>query len=438
VAVALRNRWRRRQLQGNLRREVLPMNILMAGPTGSGKTEIARRLANVCHCPFVKVVATKYTEVGVYGADAESMIHDLARKAHEMERNRVLRAARKNARENAENVIISKLRLLDPDPERLRTLLRNGELDQNEVEIELKVTSKPSLGSSFKNPLESLFKGMGMGGKGPGKGMPFGAFQFPPLEDFLNQARGGGGGGGDDGTNPSTRRLRTKVTEAMELLVEQEARESIDEKEIDRNALLDASEKGIVFIDEIDKLCTSAGDRSAISREKGEGVQKELLALLEGTTVDTSIGTIDTSHIFFIAAGAFHNTHVSDLLPELQGRLPIRVSLHALHQQEYERILRETDANLIDQTVALMSVEGVTVRFAPEGIAAIAQCAEEMNTRLENIGARRLRTVMARVMEDLNFTAHKRKGEEVVVDAEFVRNKTKDVMVNLDLMKYVL
>lgn len=406
VAVAMRNRWRRQQLPDALRDEVYPKNILMIGPTGVGKTEISRRLAKLAQAPFVKVEATKFTEVGYVGRDVEQIIRDLADAAMVETRERMREAVKARAREAAEARVIEALageNARDQTRELFRGKLRRGELDDTVIELEINDTS---------NPL-----GMEVPGQpGMGQMMDLGA---------LMKAFGG-------------RRVRRKVTVAQsyDLLIAEEADKLLDDEQIKAAALEAVQQSGIVFIDEIDKVCARAETRGGdISRE---GVQRDLLPLIEGTTVSTKYGPVKTDHILFIASGAFHVAKPSDLLPELQGRLPIRVELRALTEGDFVRILTETDNALTLQYAALMRTEGLEISFTPDGIAALARIAAEVNGTVENIGARRLYTVIERVFEELSFTAPDRKGEAITVDAAFVEAQLGDLARSADLSRYVL
>ncbi len=409
VAIALRNRWRRLQLDDRLREEVLPKNILMIGPTGVGKTEISRRLAKLAGAPFIKVEATKFTEVGYVGRDVEQIIRDLADAAIVDTRARMREEVKARAHKAAEERVIEALagtEAREATREMFRGKLKRGELDATVIELEV-ADSAPAM--PFELPGQP--GGMGMGAMNLGEifGKAFGA-----------------------------RKIRKKLTvaESYDLLISEEADKLLDDEIVKAAALEAVQESGIVFIDEIDKVCARADARGAdISRE---GVQRDLLPLIEGTTVSTKYGPVKTDHILFIASGAFHIAKPSDLLPELQGRLPIRVELRALTEEDFVRILTETDNALTRQYTALMATEEVTVTFTPEGIAALARIAAEVNRSIENIGARRLYTVMERVFEELSFTAPDRGGEAVVVDADFVEKNLGDLSRSADLSRYVL
>ena len=406
VAVALRNRWRRKQLDDDLRDEVYPKNILMIGPTGVGKTEISRRLAKLAQAPFVKVEATKFTEVGYVGRDVEQIIRDLTDAALIETRERMRENVKAGARKAAEDRVIAALAGENAREQTLsmfRDRLKRGELDDTQIEIEVQDNSNP-LG------------GLDIPGQSPAGMMDLSG---------LMKAFGG-------------RKITRKVTvaESYDLLISEEADKLLDDEAVKSAALEAVQQSGIVFIDEIDKVCARADARGAdVSRE---GVQRDLLPLIEGTTVSTKYGPVRTDHILFIASGAFHVSKPSDLLPELQGRLPIRVELRALTEGDFVRILTETDNALTRQYTALMGTEGVNVSFAQDGIAAIARIAAEVNASIENIGARRLYTVIERVFEELSFSAPDRHGEDVTVDAEFVDKHLGDLAKSTDLSRYVL
>jgi len=409
VAVALRNRWRRQQLGDDLRDEVYPKNILMIGPTGVGKTEISRRLAKLAHAPFLKVEATKFTEVGYVGRDVEQIIRDLMDSAILMVREQMREDVRARAYEAAENRVIEALAgegAREQTRQMFRKKLRDGLLDDTEIEIEL-----PESGNSpqmFDIP-----------------GQPGASMGMMNIGDMLSKAMGG-----------RTKTHRVKVKDSHTLLLNAEADKLLDEEVVTRDAITAVEEHGIVFLDEIDKVCARADARGAdVSRE---GVQRDLLPLIEGTTVSTKYGPVRSDHILFIASGAFHIAKPSDLLPELQGRLPIRVELHALTEDDFVRILTETDNALTRQYTALMATEGVEVTFTEAGILALARIAAEVNSSIENIGARRLYTVLERVFEELSFTAPDRSGESVQVDAEFVEKHLGSLARNADISRYVL
>ena len=406
VAVALRNRWRRKQLGDDLRDEVYPKNILMIGPTGVGKTEIARRLARLAKAPFLKVEATKFTEVGYVGRDVDSIIRDLVDVALVETRARMRDDVRARAQAAAEERVIEALAGKDAREqtrELFRGKLRRGELDDTLIELELEDTSSTPP--------------MMMGG--PGMEM-----QMQGLQDLF-KAFGN-----------RTRKKKVTVADSYDLLLGQEADKLLDDEAVKAAALESVQQSGIVFLDEIDKICARAEARGAdVSRE---GVQRDLLPLIEGTTVSTKYGAVKTDHILFIASGAFHVAKPSDLLPELQGRLPIRVELQALTEGDFVRILTETDNALTRQYTALLATEAVTVTFTPEGIAQLAAIAAEVNRSVENIGARRLYTVMERVFEDLSFEAPDRAGAEIIVDAGFVEANLGALSRSADLSRYVL
>ena len=409
VAVALRNRWRRKQLGDDLRDEVYPKNILMIGPTGVGRTEISRRLAKLARAPFIKVEATKYTEVGYVGRDVEQIIRDMVDAAQIMVREHMRDEVRAKAHDAAEERVIEALAgdaARDQTREIFRRKLRAGELDTTIIELEVTDTSNPMGG--FDIP----------GQPGLGGGMM-------NLGDLFGKAFGG-------------RKVRRKMTVAAsyDALIEEEADKLLDSEMVTKEALRAVEQNGIVFIDEIDKVASRQDVRGGdVSRE---GVQRDLLPLIEGTTVSTKFGPVKTDHILFIASGAFHIAKPSDLLPELQGRLPIRVNLQPLTEEDFVRILTETDNALTLQYTALMATEAVTVTFTPDGIAALARIAAEVNDSVENIGARRLYTVMERVFEELSFTAPDRGGEAVIVDAGFVESNLGELTRNTDLSRYVL
>ena len=398
VAVALRNRWRRQQLTPELRREVSPKNILMIGPTGVGKTEISRRLARLAQAPFVKVEATKFTEVGYVGRDVEQIVRDLVEAGITVLRDKRRRDVEAQAHHNAEERVLDALVGTSATPstrDSFRNKLRNNELDDKEVEIEM----QPSAGSGgFEIP-----------------GMPNGGIGMINLSDMFKQAMGGRGV-----------KRKIKVKEAYEPLIAEEADKLLDQDQLKAEAIELVENHGIVFIDEIDKVA------------QREGVQRDLLPLIEGTTVATKYGPVKTDHILFIASGAFHVSKPSDLLPELQGRLPIRVELQALTREDFIGILSDTEASLIKQYVALMQTEGVTLSVTQDAIEAIADAAVKVNASVENIGARRLQTVMERLVEEISFDAPDRAGQTINIDAAFVREKVGILAGDADLSKFVL
>jgi ATP-dependent HslUV protease ATP-binding subunit HslU len=405
VAVALRNRWRRQQLSPELRDEVTPKNILMIGPTGCGKTEISRRLAKLADAPFVKVEATKFTEVGYVGRDVEQIARDLVEEAVRLERERRREAVRTGAEEAAMERLLDALTGKGSSAatrESFRQRFRDGSLNAAEVEIE--VQEAPSM------PFDI-----------PGGGQ-VGVLN---LSEMMGKAFG----------NQQGKRRKLKVPDAFQRLTEEEADKRVDPDDINRVALADAEANGIVFLDEIDKIAVSDVRGGSVSRE---GVQRDLLPLIEGTTVATKYGPLKTDHILFIASGAFHIAKPADLLPELQGRLPIRVELSALTQEDFVRILSQTRASLTQQYQALLGTEGVTVEFADDGIDALARIAAEVNEAVENIGARRLQTVMEKLLEDVSFEAEDRSGETLVVDRQFVEQQLSGIAKNADLSRYVL
>ncbi len=410
VAIALRNRWRRQQLTGDMREEVLPKNILMVGPTGCGKTEIARRLAKLANAPFIKVEATKFTEVGYVGRDVEQIIRDMVEvaisMAAELQRETVKSRAELAAEDRVLNALVGDT-ANEATRDSFRKKLRDGLLDDKEIELNVQDNSAMSM-PSMDIP-----------------GMPGASMGMMNLGDILGKGFGG-----------RTKTRRMKVSDSYEALIAEEADKLIDHDKITEEALNNVQENGIVFIDEIDKI-TVRSDRQGgdVSRE---GVQRDLLPLIEGTTVTTKHGAIKTDHILFITSGAFHQAKPSDLLAELQGRLPIRVTLTALTQDDFERILREPENSLVKQYIALMGTEDVTLEFQEETITRIAELAAEINSTVENIGARRLHTVMERMLEDISFTATDRGGETIAITPELVTEKVGDLAKDTDLSKFLL
>ncbi|MBX7526063.1 ATP-dependent protease ATPase subunit HslU [Qipengyuania vesicularis] len=406
VAVALRNRWRRQRLDRDLRDEVTPKNILMIGPTGCGKTEISRRLAKLAEAPFVKVEATKFTEVGYVGRDVEQIARDLAEEAIRLEKERRREAVRETASQAAMERLLNAL-VGENASEATREAFRERIVQNamNDTEVEIDVKEQPS--SNMEIP-----------------GMP-GNVGMIDLSDMLGKAMG----------KSNLKRRKLKVPDAWDRLVEEEAEKRMDQDDVNRVALENAETNGIVFLDEIDKIAVSDVRGGSVSRE---GVQRDLLPLIEGTTVATKYGPMKTDHVLFIASGAFHVSKPSDMLPELQGRLPIRVELRALTEEDFVRILTETRANLVQQYKALIGTEEVTLDITDDAIAEVAKIAARVNESVENIGARRLQTVMERLLEDISFEAEEHKGETITVDAAYVRERLDDLSGDTDLSKYIL
>ncbi len=409
VAIALRNRWRRQQLDDALREEVMPKNILMIGPTGVGKTEISRRLAKLANAPFIKIEATKFTEVGYVGRDVEQIVRDLVEAAIGLVRETRRKKVEAKAHIAAEDRVLDALVGENASPatrDSFRKKLREGDLNDKEIEIDLRDTGGGM--PSFEIP-----------------GMPGANMGMINMSDMLGKAFGGA----------KTKKRRVSVADSHDLLLAEESDKLLDDEEITAEAIQLTENHGIVFLDEIDKIATSAGRGGDVSRE---GVQRDLLPLVEGTTVATKYGPVKSDHILFIASGAFHVAKPSDLLPELQGRLPIRVELKALTKDDFRQILRDTEASLIKQYVALMGTEDVTITFTDDAIDAIADVAVDLNSSVENIGARRLQTVMERILDEISFTAPDRSGEEITIDADHVQEHIGELAKNTDLSKFIL
>ncbi len=410
VAIALRNRWRRQQLTGTMREEVMPKNILMIGPTGIGKTEISRRLAKLAGAPFIKVEATKFTEVGYVGRDVEQIIRDLVEVGIGLVRDKRRKEVSAKAELAAEERVLTALVGPSASPatrESFRKRLRAGELDDKEIEIEVKDAGGGM--PSFEMP-----------------GVPGGNIGVMNIGDMLGKAFGG-----------RTKTRRTTVRDAHDPLMSEESDKLLDSEQVSQEAIAAVENDGIVFLDEIDKICAREGYRGGADVSR-EGVQRDLLPLLEGSTVATKYGPVKTDHILFIASGAFHVAKPSDLLPELQGRLPIRVELHPLTQEDFVRILTETEQSLIKQYIALMGTEGVTLQFTSDAIERLAGVAVAVNSTVENIGARRLQTVMERVLDEISYAAADSSGQTHVIDGKYVEDHIGDLSRNADLSRFIL
>ncbi|MGE0700741.1 MAG: ATP-dependent protease ATPase subunit HslU [Hyphomicrobiaceae bacterium] len=408
VAIALRNRWRRQQLTGDLREEVLPKNILMIGPTGCGKTEISRRLAKLAGAPFLKVEATKFTEVGYVGRDVDSIVRDLVEVGIGLVRDMKRREVKALAEKNAEERIIDALVGPNARPETresFRRQLRTSQLNDKEIDIQVAETASPF----------------------PTFDIPGGQVGMINVGEMLGKAFG-----------QRTKTRRTTVGQSYDLLMAQESDKLLDQEQITAEAIKSVENDGIVFLDEIDKVCSRSDGARGGADVSREGVQRDLLPLIEGTTVSTKYGPVKTDHVLFIASGAFHLAKPSDLLPELQGRLPIRVELSPLTKEDFRRILTEPEASLIKQYVALLATEGVGLTFTDDGVDALADIAASVNSTVENIGARRLQTVMERVLDEVSFEASDRGGQMVTIDGAYVRSRIGDLARNVDLSKYIL
>ena len=411
VAIALRNRWRRQQLEGQMKEEVLPKNILMIGPTGVGKTEISRRLARLAGAPFIKIEATKFTEVGYVGRDVESIVRDLVEVGIGLVRDRKREEVRAKAEQAAEERVLDALVGDQAQPttrESFRQKLRSNELNDKEIEIEI--------ADSSGMPMLEI------------PGQPGSSMGMVNLGDMLGKALGG-----------RTKTKRVTVQDSYPLLLAEEGDKLLDEDQVVSEAIEAVENDGIVFLDEIDKICRVTSDSGRVGGDVSrEGVQRDLLPLIEGTTVSTKHGAVKTDHILFVASGAFHVAKPADLLPELQGRLPIRVELRALTREDFRRILTEPEASLIKQYIALLATEGVTLDFTEDAIDALADVAVQVNSSVENIGARRLQTVMEKVLDEISFDASDKSGQTITIDAAYVQTNVGDLAKDADLSKYIL